>query len=136
LLDMYVEYGLYKEDLVSLTKKGKTGAEEIKSMMVKFRENPPATLGGSKVSVLKDYELGQETDLASGKITKLDYPTSDVLQFITEDGSIVSARPSGTEPKIKFYCSVNAPLANRADFAHVDASLNDKISAIMTDLQA
>jgi len=136
LLDMYVEYGLYKEDLVSLTKKGKTGAEEIKSMMVKFRENPPATLGGSKVSVLKDYELGQETDLVSGKITKLDYPTSDVLQFITEDGSIVSARPSGTEPKIKFYCSVNAPLANRADFAHVDASLNDKISAIMTDLQA
>ncbi|RZK89334.1 MAG: phospho-sugar mutase, partial [Pedobacter sp.] len=114
LLDMYVEYGLYKEDLVSLTKKGKTGAEEIKAMMVKFRENPPASLGGSKVSVLKDYELSQETDLATGKVTKLDYPTSDVLQFITEDGSIVSARPSGTEPKIKFYCSVNAPLADKA----------------------
>ena len=98
LLDMYVEYGLYKEDLVSLTKKGKTGAEEIKAMMVKFRENPPATLGGSKVSVLKDYELSQETNLTTGTVTKLDYPTSDVLQFITEDGSIVSARPSGTEP--------------------------------------
>jgi len=136
LLDMYVEYGLYKEDLVSLTKKGKTGAEEIKAMMVKFRENPPATLGGSKVSVLKDYELSKETDLTTGKITKLDYPTSDVLQFITEDGSIVSARPSGTEPKIKFYCSVNAPLADRSDFAKVNEELGDKIKAVMADLQA
>ncbi|AZI27192.1 phospho-sugar mutase [Pedobacter sp. G11] len=136
LLDMYVEYGLYKEDLVSLTKKGKTGAEEIKAMMVKFRKNPPATLGGSKVSVLKDYELSQETDLATGKVTKLDYPTSDVLQFITEDGSIVSARPSGTEPKIKFYCSVNATLADRADFAKVNEELGEKIKAVMADLQA
>ncbi len=136
LLDMYVEYGLYKEDLVSLTKKGKTGAEEIKAMMVKFRENPPAALGGSKVSVLKDYELSQETDLATGKVTKLDYPTSDVLQFITEDGSIVSARPSGTEPKIKFYCSVNAPLADRADFQKVNEELGEKIKTVMADLQA
>ncbi|WP_029286293.1 phospho-sugar mutase [Pedobacter sp. R20-19] len=136
LLDMYVEYGLYKEDLVSLTKKGKTGAEEIKAMMVKFRENPPATLGGSKVSVLKDYELSQETDLVTGKVSKLDYPTSDVLQFITEDGSIVSARPSGTEPKIKFYCSVNAPLADRTDFPKVNEELGDKIKAVMADLQA
>ena len=136
LLDMYVEYGLYKEDLVSLTKKGKTGAEEIKAMMVKFRENPPAALGGSKVSVLKDYELSQETDLATGKVTKLDYPTSDVLQFITEDGSIVSARPSGTEPKIKFYCSVNAPLADRADFPKVNEELGEKIKTVMADLQA
>ncbi|GGE65156.1 phosphoglucomutase [Pedobacter psychrotolerans] len=136
LLDMYVEYGLYKEDLVSLTKKGKTGAEEIKAMMVKFRENPPASLGGSKVSVLKDYELSQETDLETGKVTKLDYPTSDVLQFITEDGSIVSARPSGTEPKIKFYCSVNAPLADRADFTKVNEELGDKIKSVMADLQA
>ena len=136
LLDMYVEYGLYKEDLVSLTKKGKTGAEEIKAMMVKFRENPPASLGGSKVSILKDYELSQETDLATGKVTKLDYPTSDVLQLITEDGSIVSARPSGTEPKIKFYCSVNAPLADRADFAKVNEELGEKIKSVMTDLQA
>ena len=136
LLDMYVEYGLYKEDLVSLTKKGKTGAEEIKAMMVKFRENPPAVLGGSKVSVLKDYELSQETDLATGKVTKLDYPTSDVLQFITEDGSIVSARPSGTEPKIKFYCSVNAPLADRADFPKVNEELGEKIKTVMADLQA
>ncbi|PWS28977.1 phosphoglucomutase [Pedobacter yonginense] len=136
LLDMYVEYGLYKEDLVSLTKKGKTGAEEIKAMMEKFRNNPPASLGGSKVSVLKDYELSQETDLATGKVSKLDYPTSDVLQFITEDGSIVSARPSGTEPKIKFYCSVNAALADRKDFKAVNEQLGDKIKSVMADLQA
>jgi phosphoglucomutase len=136
LLDMYVEYGLYKEDLVSLTKKGKTGAEEIKAMMEKFRNNPPASLGGSKVSILKDYELSQETDLNTGKVTKLDYPASDVLQFITEDGSIVSARPSGTEPKIKFYCSVNAPLADRKDFEKVNGALGDKIKAVMADLQA
>lgn len=136
LLDTYIEYGLYKEDLVSLTKKGKTGAEEIKAMMIKFRENPPATLGGSKVAILKDYELGKETDLSTGKVTKLDYPISDVLQFITEDGSIVSARPSGTEPKIKFYCSVNAPLASRADFKSVNNQLENKIKAVMSDLQA
>jgi len=136
LLDTYVEYGLYKEELVSLTKKGKTGAEEIKAMMVKFRENPPVTLGGSKVSLLKDYELGVETDLATGEKTKLDFPKSDVLQFITEDGSIVSARPSGTEPKIKFYCSVNAPLADKAAFKEEDAALGNKIKSLMEDLQA
>jgi phosphoglucomutase len=136
LLDMYVEYGLYKEELVSLTKKGKTGAEEIKAMMEKFRNNPPVTLGGSKVSLLKDYELGVETDLGTGEKTKLDFPKSDVLQFITEDGSIISARPSGTEPKIKFYCSVNGPLADKAQFKEADAALGQKIKALMEDLQA
>ena len=136
MLDMYVEYGLYKEELVSLTKKGKSGAEEIKAMMEKFRVNPPLTLGGSKVKTLKDYELGTQTDLASGEKTKLDFPKSDVLQFITEDGSIVSARPSGTEPKIKFYCSVNAPLADKASYNKVDAELGTKIKSLMEDLQA
>jgi phosphoglucomutase len=136
LLDMYVEYGLYKEELVSLTKKGKTGAEEIKAMMEKFRNNPPVTLGGSKVSLLKDYELGVETDLSTGAKTKLDFPKSDVLQFITEDGSIISARPSGTEPKIKFYCSVNTPLADKAQFKETDAALGNKIKSLMDDLQA
>lgn len=136
LLNMYVEYGLYKEELVSLTKKGKTGAEEIKAMMVKFRENPPLTLGGSKVKTLKDYELGEETDLISKDKTKLDFPASDVLQFITEDGSIISARPSGTEPKIKFYCSVNAPLASKEEVAAADAALGAKIKSLMEDLQA
>lgn len=135
LLNMYVEYGLYKEELVSITKKGKTGAEDIKAMMEKFRNNPPATLGGSKIDTLKDYELGVQTDLKTGVKTKLELPKSDVLQFITADGSIVSARPSGTEPKIKFYCSVNAPLSNKADFKEVDARLGDKIKAVMNDLE-
>ncbi|MBB5634939.1 phosphoglucomutase [Pedobacter cryoconitis] len=136
MLDMFVEYGLYKEELVSLTKKGKSGAEEIKAMMEKFRNNPPLVLGGSKVKTLKDYELGIETDLDTKEKTKLDFPKSDVLQFITEDGSIVSARPSGTEPKIKFYCSVNAPLADKTEFKTVDAALGEKIKSLMSDLQA
>jgi phosphoglucomutase len=136
LLDMYVEYGVYREELVSLTKKGKTGAEEIKAMMEKFRNNPPAQLGGSKVITLKDYELRKETDLSNGTSKELELPKSDVLQFITEDGSIISARPSGTEPKIKFYCSVNAPLADKAQFKEVDGQLRDKIATLMADLQA
>ena len=135
LLDMYVEYGLYKEELVSITKKGKSGAEEIKAMMEKFRNNPPQSLGGSKVATLKDYELGFETDLASGEKKQLELPVSDVLQFITEDGSIVSARPSGTEPKIKFYCSVNTPLKDKAAFKETDQQLDDKIKSVMKDLE-
>lgn len=135
LLNMYVEYGLYKEELVSITKKGKTGAEDIKAMMEKFRNNPPATLGGSKIETLKDYELGIQTDLKTGTKTELELPKSDVLQFITADGSIVSARPSGTEPKIKFYCSVNAALAHKQDFKAVDSLLGEKIKSVMNDLE-
>ena len=134
LLDTYVQYGFYKEKLISLTKKGKTGAEEIKEMMEKYRTNPPATLGGSKVTTLKDYEKGLETDLLANKTSKLDFPTSDVLQFITEDGSIISARPSGTEPKIKFYCSVNGKLVTKEAYKETDKQLDDKIAAIMKDL--
>lgn len=135
MIDMYVTYGMYKEDLVSITKKGKTGAEEIKAMMEKFRLNPPATLGGSEVVTLKDYELNKETDIKTGATKELGFPKSDVLQFITADGSIVSARPSGTEPKIKFYCSVNTALASAAEFKHTEVKLDEKIKVIMTDLQ-
>ncbi|SDT23071.1 phosphoglucomutase [Mucilaginibacter mallensis] len=134
LLDTYVQYGFYKEKLISLTKKGKTGAEEIKAMMETYRTNPPATLGGSKVITLKDYEKGIETDLTSNTTQPLEFPASDVLQFITEDGSIISARPSGTEPKIKFYCSVNGKLTDTAAYAETDKQLDEKISAIMKDL--
>jgi phosphoglucomutase len=134
LIDMYVKYGFYKEKLVSITKKGKTGAEEIVAMMERFRNNPPQSLGGSKVATLKDYTLRKETDLNSGIIKQIDLPKSDVLQFITEDGCIISARPSGTEPKIKFYCSVNTPLANKEAFKETDALLDEKINQIMTDL--
>ncbi|MEX8548465.1 MAG: phospho-sugar mutase [Mucilaginibacter sp.] len=135
LVEMYLQYGLYKEKLVSITKKGKSGAEEIVAMIEKFRTTPPTELGGSKVVVLKDYEKGVETDLNSGNTTKLDFPKSDVLQFVTEDGSIVSARPSGTEPKIKFYCSVNAPLASKEAYHETDKQLEDKIDKMMKDLQ-
>ncbi|QEK51195.1 phospho-sugar mutase [Pedobacter aquae] len=134
LIDMYVKYGFYKEKLVSITKKGKTGAEEIVAMMERFRNNPPQSLGGSKVVTLKDYTLRKETDLNSGIIKQIDLPKSDVLQFVTEDGCIISARPSGTEPKIKFYCSVNTPLANKEAFKETDALLDEKINQIMTDL--
>lgn len=136
MIEMYVKYGMYKEDLVSITKKGKTGAEEIKAMMEKFRNNPPATLGGSPVVTLKDYELNKVTDIKAGSSEELGFPKSDVLQFITEDGSIISARPSGTEPKIKFYCSVNEPLSNAGEFKATEQKLNDKIKTIMSDLQA
>lgn len=134
LIDTYVQYGFYKEKLISLTKKGKTGAEEIKEMMEKFRSNPPASLGGSKVATLKDYEKGIETDLLTNTTKKIELPTSDVLQFITEDGTIVSARPSGTEPKIKFYCSVNGKLAGKDAYAETDKQLDEKVSSVMKDL--
>jgi phosphoglucomutase len=134
LVDTYIQYGFYKEKLISITKKGKSGAEDIKAMMEKFRTNPPATLGGSKVITLKDYELGVETDLNTNEITKLDFPKSDVLQFITADGSIISARPSGTEPKIKFYCSVNGKLASKEAYEETDKQLDAKIDTIIKDL--
>jgi len=134
LINTYIEYGFYKEKLVSITRKGKTGAEEIKEMMEKFRTNPPASLGESKVITLKDYEKGVETDLVAGTTRKLNFPVSDVLQFITADGSIISARPSGTEPKIKFYCSVNGKLASAAAYQETDKQLDSKIDAIIKDL--
>ncbi len=134
LIETYVQYGFYKEKLISLTKKGKTGAEEIVEMMKKFRTAPPATLGGSKVITLKDYEKGIETDIASNTTKKIELPASDVLQFVTEDGSIISARPSGTEPKIKFYCSVNGKLESKEAFHETDLQLEEKIAAIMNDL--
>ncbi|MVN90298.1 phospho-sugar mutase [Mucilaginibacter aquatilis] len=134
LVDTYLKYGFYKETLISITKKGKTGAEEIKAMMEQYRTNPPATLGGSKVIALKDYELRKETDLTSNTVTPIDLPKSDVLQFVTEDGSIISARPSGTEPKIKFYCSVNTKLASKEAFHETEKQLDEKLKTIMQDL--
>ncbi|UEG53595.1 phospho-sugar mutase [Mucilaginibacter daejeonensis] len=134
LIETYLQYGFYKETLISITKKGQSGAEEIKAMIEKFRTNPPATLGGSKVVALKDYEKQVETDLNTGATKPLDLPVSDVLQFFTEDGSIISARPSGTEPKIKFYCSVNTKLASKEAFKATEAELDAKLQNIMKDL--
>ena len=134
LQEMYLEYGFYKEKLISITRKGKQGAEEIQAMMEKFRATPPTSLGGSPVVTLKDYKSSEEKNLETDVTQKIDLPSSNVLQFLTADGSIVSARPSGTEPKIKFYCSVNQPLVNRGDFYQVESKLDAKIDGMMGDL--
>ena len=134
LIYTYLQYGFYKEKLVSVTKKGQSGAADIKAMMAKYRENPPVTLDGIKVTALKDYEFSKETDLATNTTKPIDLPKSDVLQFILADGSIISARPSGTEPKIKFYCSVKTTLASKEAYHATDKQLDAKIDAIMKDL--
>jgi phosphoglucomutase len=130
LIDMYVEFGFYKEHLLNLTKKGQKGEQEIKAMMEKFRKNPPSEITGSTVVRLLDYQSLEETDLRTGKKTKLDFPVSDVLQFYLEDGTKVSVRPSGTEPKIKFYIAVRADLPSREDFEAVNKELDTRIKAI------
>ena len=135
MTDMYIKYGFYKEQLISITKKGKSGAEEIQAMMKDLRENPPKSLAGSNVIRLKDYDAGIEKDLTSGKEEKISLPRENVLQFLTEDGSLISARPSGTEPKIKFYFSVNGKLSSREQYNTVEEQLNKKIQTIISDLK-
>lgn len=135
LLDMYVEHGLFREDLVSVYKKGKSGAEEIQKMMMNFRANPPKKLGGSQVVTVKDYQTSKEKNIATGKITDIELPKSNVLQFITEDGAMVSVRPSGTEPKIKFYCSVNTNLMSPEDYGQAIATLDKRIQVMIETLQ-
>lgn len=134
LIDLYLEYGIYKEKLIAITKKGKSGAEEIKAMMDRYRSAPPTSLGGAKVATIKDYNSSVSTDVQTGETSKIDLPSSNVLQFFTADGSIISARPSGTEPKIKFYCSVNDSLADRPSFKATEKGLDEKIDKIMSDL--
>lgn len=134
LKDIYVEFGFYKEKLVSVTKKGMKGAEEIKAMMERFRNNPPMTLGGSKLAMIKDYKLGIERNFETNTETPILLPTSDVLQFFTADGGKISVRPSGTEPKIKFYFGVKAPLQSTSAFDETDAMLEDRINKIMQSL--
>lgn len=134
LLDIYTKYGLYREHLISITKKGKTGAEEITQMMVDLRSNPPTKLGGSSVVRLVDYQASEELNLQSGERQPVNFPKSNVLQFITEDGSTISARPSGTEPKIKFYFGTRTEMSNKEDFDLKWAELKEKIDTIITDL--
>lgn len=135
LIDIYVKYGYYKENLISITKKGMKGAEEIADMMRGYRENPPSTINGSKVVTLYDYELQQVKDLKTGDIKPIDLPKSNVLQFLLEDGSKISARPSGTEPKIKFYFSVNQPLENAAGFDAATKALDERVQNIIKDMK-
>lgn len=135
LVDLYKEYGFYKEDLLSITKKGKSGSEEIKQMMVNYRNIPPKEIAGSKVVMIKDYQLQKSQNLISGKEEAINLPKSNVLQFFTADGSKISVRPSGTEPKIKFYFGVKETLSNAADFDATNAALDKKIEAIKQSLE-
>jgi len=134
LMDIHSEFGFYLEDLISLTKKGRSGAEEIAQMMDNLRNDPPKQLAGSDVLTLRDYKLGKVTNLADGSKTETGLPTSNVLQFETVDGTVVTARPSGTEPKIKFYFSVNAPLKDNSQYDAVRIALKEKIVSIQSDL--
>ena len=136
LIDMYVEFGFYKEKLISIVKKGMSGAQEIEQMMVQLRENPPSEIAGAKLVKAIDYKVSVEKNYEEGTEKTIDYPKSNVLQFFTQDGSKISARPSGTEPKIKFYFSVNENLKNKDDFDKVDAMLDERIEAIIWDLKS
>ncbi len=135
LQQLYVKYGFFREGLVSVVRKGKEGAEEIQRMMVEFRAEPPKVLAGSHVVKIRDYKSLEETDLLTGEKTPIEQDSSNVLQWITADGSIVSVRPSGTEPKIKFYFGVKEPLASVADYDKVLEQLNAKIETIKKDLK-
>jgi phosphoglucomutase len=134
LLDLYVKFGCFQEHLISITKKGMNGQKEIADMMETFRNNPPNILGGVGVKTLLDYDLRKGTTLATGESFDIDLPKSNVLQFVLEDGSKVSARPSGTEPKIKFYFSVNAPLDKAENYKAVQVGLMKRIEAMVVDL--
>lgn len=135
LQDIYVEFGFSKEKGVLIVKKGKEGADEIQQMMKKFRVNPPKEIAGSPVIVIKDYQFLQQNNLLTGDRTELDFPeSSNVLQFFTEDGTKVSVRPSGTEPKIKFYIEVRAKMNSRSDYDEADASVLRKIDAVRRSL--
>ncbi|MBP3549860.1 MAG: phospho-sugar mutase [Rikenellaceae bacterium] len=134
LKELYVKYGFYREGLVSVVRKGKEGAEEIQKMMVDMRTNPPKTILGSPVVKINDFLSLEQTDVVSGTKTPIEQDKSNVLQFFTEDGTKVSVRPSGTEPKIKFYFGVCAPLCCTARFDDVQAELDAKIEAIKKEL--
>ena len=134
MIELYQQYGFYYENLISITKKGMNGQKEIADMMDGFRNNPPATIDGAQVIQLLDYELQKGSNPSTGETWPILLPKSNVLQFITADGSKISARPSGTEPKIKFYFSVKSTLANKADFDEVYAELEQKIKRIIVDM--
>ncbi len=134
LLDLYLQYGYYQEDLISITKKGMNGQEEIAQMMESFRNNPPKMLAGSKVIELLDYQKQSKTNLQTGQSVVINLPKSNVLQFVTEDGSKISARPSGTEPKIKFYFSVNTQLESIDRFDETQKRAREKIHSIISEM--
>jgi phosphoglucomutase len=135
LMDIYQQFSVYQESLINVVRKGKSGAEEIQQMMAGFREDPPQTLNNSKVVEIRDY-LGQfSLDTASGEKKAIDLPSSNVLQFLLEDGSKISVRPSGTEPKIKFYFSVYDSMENKNDYRQVKSQLEKRIQQLKEALK-
>ena len=135
LIELYIQYGFYYENLISITKKGMNGQAEIAKMMEDYRQSPPTMIDGEAVTTLLDYELQVGKNLTTGETWKINLPKSNVLQFITANGTKISARPSGTEPKIKFYFSVNTKLKDKASFDITYQMLQDKIKAIISSMQ-
>ncbi|GGG47628.1 phosphoglucomutase [Croceivirga lutea] len=134
LIDCYQQFGFYKEKLVSLTKKGQSGAEEIKQMLKDFKENPVESVQGAKLLYIEDYNTSIKKNVQTGEETTIDIPKSNVLIYETEDGTRIAARPSGTEPKVKFYITTNTTLVNTSDFKTVNSQLDSKIDGILADL--
>ena len=134
LIDIYIEFGLYKEKLISIVKKGKSGAEEIQKMMDDFRNSPPETINGSNVMLIHDFQKQKTFDQMSHLRYDINLPKSNVLQFILKDGSKISIRPSGTEPKIKFYFGVKDQLDKRENFDKINDLLEKKIENIIKSL--
>ena len=131
LLDIYVKYGFYKEKLINIVRKGKEGADEIKAMMTGYRKNPPEMINNSRVVKVNDYEKQVSYDTLKGTKTKINLIKSDVLQFFLADGTKISVRPSGTEPKIKFYFSVNIKLVSSDKFEETEKILDKRIMDII-----
>ncbi len=134
LIDIYIEFGLYKEVLVNLVKKGKKGNEEIRAMMDNFRKNAPKTIAASKITKVKDYFLQQSKNIVTDTVETINLPKSNVIQFFTEDGYKITVRPSGTEPKIKFYIGLKSNLCCKDKFEEINSMLEVKIEEIKTDL--
>ena len=130
LISMYAEYGFFREALVSLVKKGKDGAEQIASMMERFRTDTPTEIAGSKVVEMRDYKKGEIKNFQTGETSPTNLPGSHVIQFYLEDGSKVTARPSGTEPKIKFYFSLQAEVEGKSDFEEVKERVDARIEEL------
>ena len=134
LIDLYVQYGCYREHLISITKKGMNGQAEIAAMMEQYRKQPPASINNEPVVMLLDYQLQESRNLLTGQSQAITLPKSNVLQFVLQDGSKISARPSGTEPKIKFYFSVQSKLNTAQDFDAVYGQLGKQIDGIIADM--
>ncbi|MEE9364261.1 MAG: phospho-sugar mutase [Cellulophaga sp.] len=135
LIDAYVSYGFYKEKLISLTKKGISGADEIKKMMVDFSENPIDAIDGSKIEWIENYNISIAKNRITGEEKTITIPKSNVLIYIAEDGTRMAARPSGTEPKIKFYFSINTVLEKASDYKTIDSQLDAKVDRILKELK-